>query len=261
MVYSGARTHAHQLKLYRAYLARGKRHPIVANPDRGFGSKHQVRPAARYKHGNLPNAIDAAFAVDLQWADLHKPNADERAKLKDLAASMGMLATVSSEWWHFEPDQHSPVTSLAGIGYKGKEVLQLQAALNTVADAGLTADGDYGPQTFIGVQQFQMSNQLPVTGDWVQRDQAKLAALLKPKSVPAKTGARKPQPSKEPARKGSRPNVEGIDSNPTEYQTFRHVRQRAIAARQELDTIRQMVDSAFDKVDEIAKLVHHEQND
>lgn len=95
---SGARSYAHQKALYDAYVARGRTHPVVANPDVGYGSKHQVRPVS-YVHGNL-EPMQAAYAVDLMWTTGY-PTPEEQKRLAKVAATVGLLANVASEWWHF----------------------------------------------------------------------------------------------------------------------------------------------------------------
>ena len=271
MVYSGARTYAHQLSLYKAYLARNRSHPIVANPDRGFGSKHQVRPAARYKHGNLPARRDAAFAVDIQWTDRRRPTKHERAELKRLAGVVGLVATVASEWWHFEPAKSTQLFALAGLGWRGPDIVQLQTTLNNKFDAGLVVDGDYGPRTYGAVGEFQKQAGLAVTGDWTHSDQQALfqatpkdSARPTPPVVQDFNPDRAKQPSKEPAIPAQRrnvPDVDGIDENPTQWKTNRLVRSRAISAGNKIDQAEALIAEARESIAEIGKLVYHEQND
>lgn len=174
MVYSGARTYAHQKRLYQAFIARGRTHPLVANPDRGFGSKHQTRPSSRYRHGNLPNRRTAAFAADFQWTSFKRPTAEDQQRLKDLAGRVGLEATVRSEWWHFEPTKDHTVWSVAGYGWKGKDIEEIQAQLKKTDEPGIVVDGDYGRKTMDAVTKFQRRHGLTQTGDWTvtERDAA-----------------------------------------------------------------------------------------
>jgi len=243
IVNSGARSYAHQKRLYRAYVARGYTHPVVANPDAGLGSKHQVRPAS-YKHGNLPNRIDAAYAVDLKFADGHFPSAAEREILTGLAKKVGMRKSVPTEWWHFEPYKGVQVRSLLGIGYTGGDVTRLQTMLNNVDYAGLATDGVFGPATYRAVGSWQQRTGLRVTGDWTHTDQQRLLKQAQKQKI-------------------SSPDVPGFDGiNPTEYRTFREARQRFIQIRALLQTSNAENGArARQLADEGAKLIFHEQND
>ena len=49
-------------------------------------------------------------------------------------------------------------------GSEGTDVERLQALVNTVADAGLTEDGNFGPATDRAVRAFQASHHLAVDG-------------------------------------------------------------------------------------------------
>lgn len=266
MVYSAARTHAHQTQLYKAYLARGRKHPVVANPDRKnsrtgrVGSAHMVQPS--YKHGNLPNRRPAAFAVDIQWRDRRRPSSAERDKLKELAASVGLVATVSTEWWHFEPALNFEVFSQMGFGWNGDDVRGLQQFLNNKLDAGLFPDGDYGPKTYAAVARYQKLVGHTVSGDWTRGDHYDLIA---PQVTKPKTSTQPRVPSKEPPvpmpKRTNRPAVDGVDRNPTQYQTNRLVRQRAIEARNQSAKAVEHAKRSHELATEIAKLIHHEQND
>lgn len=258
MVYSAARTYEHQKQLFDDYEDRGRTHPIVANPDLGFGSKHQTRPANRYKHGNLPANRTAAYAVDIQWVDLRVPTAQERDTLRELAQRCGLAKTVPTEFWHFEPSKNFPVSAVAGYGWTGQVVVKLQHELNEAGDAGLMPDEQFGPATLGAVIEFQQQHGLPVTGDWTNKDQEALTKALRNAATPKRV---------------NRPNVAGVESNPTEYQTLRLARRRAVSARNELDEARQairfgkvddadvLIARARQRIDEVARLIHHEQND
>ncbi|NNE47546.1 MAG: hypothetical protein HKN37_12905 [Rhodothermales bacterium] len=112
---SGARTYEHQKQLWDAYVARGKTHPVVANPDLGLGSKHQVRPAW-YQHGNLPQ-MEAAYAVDLMWTT-GLPSRLEQVSLHEHAHEVGLMANVPSEWWHLVPTHHDPLLDIGPLDEK-----------------------------------------------------------------------------------------------------------------------------------------------
>ena len=102
---SGARTHAHQLRLYKAFVARGRSHPLVANPNylhpttKQRGSAHMVQRPFEYRHGNLPNDKPWAYAVDVMWISGY-PTRSEQQEMHRRAQGFGLYANVPSEWWH-----------------------------------------------------------------------------------------------------------------------------------------------------------------
>jgi GH25 family lysozyme M1 (1,4-beta-N-acetylmuramidase) len=111
------------------------------------------------------------------------------------------------EWWHREydggfkrpdpgPDKRNPVLR-KGSGGAGQQpfVEDLQRRLNTVGDAGLTVDGDFGAATAKAVRAFQRSNHLKVdgvvgAGTW--------QVLRKAKPAPKPSKKKKPQPAPKP---------------------------------------------------------------
>lgn len=97
---SGARTKAHQERLYAEWKAGRYNVPVVADPNRkvwdpympgGFvyGSRHMVQPDG-YAH-----AIDFDFV----------PGPDDWPLLEVVAKSHGLRRTVPSEGWHYELDR------------------------------------------------------------------------------------------------------------------------------------------------------------
>lgn len=178
---SAARTYAHQKRLYDAYLARGRTHPVVANPNYvnpntgRAGSAHQVQRAGRYSHGNLSNKFEAAYAVDLRWPGTgNRPGTIQVASLRSLAWAHHLDASVPSEWWHFSPTRTGPKTMVAGIGHSGEKVASVQTRLNAVSDAGLMVDGRYGMLTVEAVEAWQMASDREWTGDWSMDDEKAL---------------------------------------------------------------------------------------
>lgn len=122
------------------------------------------------------------------------------------------------EWWHREfdggfgrpdpgTDRRNPVLR-KGSGGPGQQphVEDLQRRLNTLADAGLTVDGDFGDATARALRAFQRSQRLKVdgvcgAGTWQALRTGKPAPQPKkkkkptPKPAPTPTPGPKPQPA------------------------------------------------------------------
>lgn len=174
---SGARTYAHQQRLYASYKAgRGN---LAANPDYTWpngrqGSAHMVQKARGYKRGNLSNAHSVAYAIDVGFYGSRL-----WSTLASTAAANGMILTVPGEPWHFECHPSSPLIALSGLN-QGHPLRNagIQTNLAKVGCFDGTVDGVYGPATMEGVLMFQSDTKTLKTGDWTVDDQSKLEEML-----------------------------------------------------------------------------------
>ena len=174
---SGARTYSQQKALYALYRA-GKGN-LAANPDgvssSGLsGSRHQVQSANSYKHGNLPNSVGWAYAIDIGfWKG--SPSLAEQKLLREVLGDYGLYAPIidKGEWWHFVPEKQSGLISLTGYRDVGDNVKNLQKILN------IKTDGIYGNQTKSAVEKLQESLKIQPTGDWTVSNQKQFEESLK----------------------------------------------------------------------------------
>lgn len=89
----------------------------------------------------------------------------------------------------------APMPSTDGIlrrGSKGQAVKTLQTNLNTVQNAKLTADGDFGPATDKAVRAFQSAHRLTVDGEYGPSSAAMMKAALAKRSQPIRPTALAP---------------------------------------------------------------------
>jgi hypothetical protein len=96
-VYSGVRTYAHQKRLYDEYKA-GIRKDLAANPDRVLGERTYFGVTGLMfgsKHMPQPRFGGWSYAADLAGYD---------AGTEAIAREYGLIRTIPSEMWHYEPD-------------------------------------------------------------------------------------------------------------------------------------------------------------
>ncbi len=99
-IYSGVRTYAHQKRLYDDWVA-GRRKDVAANPERVIGDRtfFGVSGIAQGSwHMAQPRLGGWGYAADLAGYD---------AGTEAIAREYGLLRTVPSEQWHYQPDYSS----------------------------------------------------------------------------------------------------------------------------------------------------------
>jgi len=144
-IYSGVRTYAHQKQLYDDYVA-GRRDDVAANPDRVLGERTYFGLTG-IVFGSMHMAQERlggwGYAADLAGYD---------AGTEAIAREYGLIRTVPSEMWHYQPspaptpydhDEEHPLMALtdaeqADLLDRTKridgELDQVLAALRTITD-------------------------------------------------------------------------------------------------------------------------------
>jgi len=173
--YSAVRTYDHQKRLYVAYLNRGRRHPVVANPDRvnsrgRRGSAHMQQKAKGYRHGNLSNQVGYGYASDIGFTDRRRPSVEVQKQFHALVKKADLYPSVSTEWWHLVPTPNADLRVFGALGWNGQAVADIQEDLNRVLGADLTVDGWWGNQTSVTVDELQRRGQVVPTGYWTERE-------------------------------------------------------------------------------------------